>query len=323
MGRGVKFFSGIALMAAVVAGCATIRQWMSDRQTSPADKVMHQEPAPIKPATAVDRPVRYSEEKTVIKESWKPEESAEQLAEKFTGKLLDIARTKIGCRYVYAAKGPNTFDCSGFTSYVYGSMGVSLSSSSSLQAQQGRRLGKDEALRPGDLVFFSGRSISKTVGHVGIVVEQDPQTKVFTFIHAAITAGVELQKSSQEYYAPRYLYASRVLPDVELKKEDSDGSELMRTFYEVAEGYSGHTLGRSILDGMLTEYQKLYAERFPAKPSPSADDFQPSDEYYVIKSGDTLSKVASRYHTSVRKLCELNGISEKSILRIGQKLRLK
>lgn len=45
-------------------------------------------------------------------------------------------------------------------------------------------------------------------------------------------------------------------------------------------------------------------------------------KYHVIKSGDTLSAIARRYHTSVKNLCRLNNIKETTILRIGKKLRV-
>jgi len=49
----------------------------------------------------------------------------------------------------------------------------------------------------------------------------------------------------------------------------------------------------------------------------------PNAPYYIIKKGDTLSHVARMYHTSVSKLCQINNISETSILSIGQKIYLK
>lgn len=45
--------------------------------------------------------------------------------------------------------------------------------------------------------------------------------------------------------------------------------------------------------------------------------------YYKVKQGDTLGKIAQRNGTTVKKLCQLNNIKESSILRVGQKLRLK
>lgn len=44
--------------------------------------------------------------------------------------------------------------------------------------------------------------------------------------------------------------------------------------------------------------------------------------YHTIRSGDTLSGIARRYHTTVRRLCQLNGISEKTVLRVGKRLRV-
>ena len=46
-------------------------------------------------------------------------------------------------------------------------------------------------------------------------------------------------------------------------------------------------------------------------------------QYHTVKSGDTLSALAVKYHTTVSKLCALNGIKQTSILRLGQKLRVK
>ena len=45
--------------------------------------------------------------------------------------------------------------------------------------------------------------------------------------------------------------------------------------------------------------------------------------YHIVKSGDNLSRIAKRYGTSVNKLCYLNGINQNSIIRIGQKLRVR
>ena len=44
---------------------------------------------------------------------------------------------------------------------------------------------------------------------------------------------------------------------------------------------------------------------------------------YTVRSGDTLYKIAKRHGTSVSRLCQLNGISENSTLRVGQKLKVK
>ena len=45
--------------------------------------------------------------------------------------------------------------------------------------------------------------------------------------------------------------------------------------------------------------------------------------YHKVKSGDTLSHIARRYGTTIRRLCSLNNIKENSTLRIGQKIRYR
>ena len=44
--------------------------------------------------------------------------------------------------------------------------------------------------------------------------------------------------------------------------------------------------------------------------------------YHTIRSGDTLSGIAKKYHTSVKTLCRLNGITTTTTLQIGRRLRV-
>ena len=44
-------------------------------------------------------------------------------------------------------------------------------------------------------------------------------------------------------------------------------------------------------------------------------------KYCVIRKGDTLGRIAMRYHTSIKRICKLNGISTKTLLRVGRKIR--
>ena len=45
--------------------------------------------------------------------------------------------------------------------------------------------------------------------------------------------------------------------------------------------------------------------------------------WHKVKSGDTLSGIARKYGTTVKRLCQLNKIKETKILQIGQKLRVR
>lgn len=44
-------------------------------------------------------------------------------------------------------------------------------------------------------------------------------------------------------------------------------------------------------------------------------------KYYRVRSGDSLSKIAARQGTTIDRLCRLNGITRKTILRPGQMLK--
>lgn len=61
-----------------------------------------------------------------------------------------------------------------------------------------------------------------------------------------------------------------------------------------------------------------------ASPTPPKVSGQGSGRNtYTVRSGDTLSKIARRHGTSVKRLCQLNGIKENSTLRVGQKLKVR
>ena len=59
---------------------------------------------------------------------------------------------------------------------------------------------------------------------------------------------------------------------------------------------------------------------------PSNESSKPIEKemYYTVKKGDTLSKIASSYHTTVNKLLELNPkITNKNLINIGQVIRVQ
>lgn len=77
--------------------------------------------------------------------------------------ILNEAYKHLGKKYVYGATGPNTFDCSGFTSYVYRlAAGIDIGRSTYDQINAGTEVSQSQ-LQPGDLVF-------PHAGHVGIYV---------------------------------------------------------------------------------------------------------------------------------------------------------
>ena len=78
------------------------------------------------------------------------------------GSVVDYAMSRIGCPYVWAAEGPDAFDCSGLVRWAYLQVGISLPHyTESLYACAKNRVPVSEA-RPGDVLHRPG--------HVGIAV---------------------------------------------------------------------------------------------------------------------------------------------------------
>lgn len=55
----------------------------------------------------------------------------------------------------------------------------------------------------------------------------------------------------------------------------------------------------------------------------TTSNYNSNSTVYYVKSGDTLGHIAQKTKVSIGKLCFLNGITTKTTLQIGQKLRLK
>lgn len=125
-------------------------------------------------------------------------------------KVIAEAKKHLGKPYKYAGNGPEEFDCSGFTCYVMRQFDIKLPRTSKDQSRFGEPVSSIKQLKRGDLVFFGGRDDTKTVGHVGIVIDVFPDNKEFTFIHAA-SRGVMIDSSKSSYYSKRYICARRVL----------------------------------------------------------------------------------------------------------------
>jgi murein DD-endopeptidase / murein LD-carboxypeptidase len=117
-------------------------------------------------------------------------------------KVLTTAEGLIGTRYCPAGTTPSCFDCSGFTSFCFGSANVTLPRTSQQQYGVGTEVARD-ALRPGDLVFF--RTSGSGISHVGIYAGDD------RFVHASTSAGVITSPLTDPYWRPRYVGARRVL----------------------------------------------------------------------------------------------------------------
>jgi peptidoglycan DL-endopeptidase CwlO len=75
--------------------------------------------------------------------------------------VLAVARKQLGKPYHYGSVGPSSFDCSGFTRFVWSAAGVHLPHNSGAQYAATKHVPLDK-MKPGDLVFSSG--------HVGLYI---------------------------------------------------------------------------------------------------------------------------------------------------------
>ena len=118
--------------------------------------------------------------------------------------VMSYAKKQLGKPYVWGAEGPDSFDCSGFTQYVFkNSVGISIPRVSKDQSKHGQFVSRSE-LQRGDLVFFD-TSGDGAVNHVGIYMGENQ------FIHASSGGGKVVISEMNSYYSPRYINARRVL----------------------------------------------------------------------------------------------------------------
>jgi len=70
--------------------------------------------------------------------------------------------------------------------------------------------------------------------------------------------------------------------------------------------------------------QKLISSTFPiTKKVFYPLDYDVNAVYYKIRSGDTLGKLARKYHTSVKEICAMNRLKSNSTLKIGRSVRVR
>ncbi len=119
--------------------------------------------------------------------------------------LIRFAKSLLGVPYVYGGMSPAGFDCSGFTSYVFGAFGIRLERVSTDQAKQGMEISR-ENLKPGDLVFFDTNGGRSVINHTGIFIGDGK------FIHASsgTSSCVIISDLTTGYYTDNFMTARRI-----------------------------------------------------------------------------------------------------------------
>ncbi|MDA2893419.1 C40 family peptidase [Mycolicibacterium sp. BiH015] len=85
------------------------------------------------------------------------------------GQAVQAALSKRGVAYVWGAKGPNNFDCSGLTQWAWAQAGVRLGPDTYTQVGQGVAVPPGE-VRAGDLVFPRSSWDGRGPGHVQLAI---------------------------------------------------------------------------------------------------------------------------------------------------------
>jgi len=211
--------------------------------------------------------------------------------------IINFGKLFLNTPYRFGSPGTSSFDCSGFTSYVYRNFGYNLKRSSAEQAEQFDAV-QPEELKTGDLVYFSGRSHSRRVGHVGIVVSKN-DNGTFDFIHAAVHKGVTISNSDEAYYSRRFVKANRVV--------GFDPFSIVRS--AATDNISSNLNEEPIAPIVNNSNVQRIRKSVPA-------------EYHRVKRGETLSSIAEKYGMSIAELKEKNRIKG-SKLSLKQQLKVK
>ena len=109
-------------------------------------------PRPATPPTETMKAASESITAAAIKQSAPPKAPTNPKTDR--GRLMQAAFAMQGIPYKWGAKGPDTYDCSGFTKAAYAKIGTKLPDGSFNQADGEQPLDEPAALVAGDLLFY-------------------------------------------------------------------------------------------------------------------------------------------------------------------------
>ena len=198
--------------------------------------------------------------------------------------------------------------------------------------------GIDIPLKTGDSIHsaFDGivrvaEGSSRTGGYGNLVVVRHPNgletyyghlSKILVTENEVVSAGevIGLGGSTGRSTGPHLHFETRYMGkafdpervvDVPGDSLRCDSLTLCRGFFEVNSRYNGSNAVAANTSSQTSS------------SSSSSSASSSSKVYYTVRKGDNLGKIAKKYHTTVSKLCKLNHISERTILQIGRKLRVR
>ncbi|MBP5332233.1 MAG: peptidoglycan-binding protein [Lachnospiraceae bacterium] len=113
--------------------------------------------------------------------------------------LLKVAKSKLGCKYVWGDKGPDSFDCSGFVYWCLNQVGIK---QSYITSYGWRTVGKYKKIT--DYYSLKAGDIIVVTGHVGIVAEDR------TVVDASSTYGKIMHRDLNKWWEDRFICAWRI-----------------------------------------------------------------------------------------------------------------
>ena len=265
--------------------------------------------------------------------------------------ILAHGKSFMGVPYRYGGSTPAGFDCSGFIMYIHNDFGFKLPRTATAQYLSNTHIDREDLCK-GDLVFFEGRKRTGKIGHVGMMVSDSLENGHFNFIHASVNRGVIVTSSSGEYYTKRYLSACRIVgadsirmprksvvlkPAVTPQTPTSTSTENRyhtvkkgETLYSISKKYGTTVAKIKSLNGLSSDNLKIGQRLLISKGVKKVEhgsavqnnDNQQESIEYIVKSGDTLYQIASKFNTTVDKIKQDNNLITNN-LKVNQKLIIR
>ncbi len=131
--------------------------------------------------------------------------------------IEEIAKQHLGGKYVWGGTSPYIgMDCSGFTQYIFKSVGINIPRTAYSQSKVGSYI-SDKKFKKGDLLFFlTDRERGIPITHVGIYLDNHK------FIHAASKSKGIIISSLKGKYGKLFVKAKRVLSKEKREKLVTD-----------------------------------------------------------------------------------------------------
>ena len=167
--------------------------------------------AEVEKISNAEKVVEASKESETAEKTTQKNEQTTTSNNETTIKSTDIvayAKKYLGYKYVYGGDGSDgTFDCSGFTMFVYKHFGIKIPHGANAQYKcgKGTKITKYSDLQVGDIVFLTDYETGVGIGHCGIYLGND------NFIHASTTCYAVEISSFKTIYKGRFYSGLRLI----------------------------------------------------------------------------------------------------------------